>query len=71
MHQYDIPIIGIGGISSWQDAVEYLLAGASAIQVGTASFVDPLASKRVLDGLDRYCDQRGVSARELIGGLKL
>ena len=67
----DIPIIGIGGISSWQDAVEYLLAGASAIQVGTASFVDPLASKRVLDGLDRYCDQRGVSARELIGGLKL
>lgn len=62
-----IPVIGIGGICTAEDAVEFMLAGATAIQVGTASFVDPLASKKVLDGLRAYCEERGVAARDLIG----
>ncbi len=65
-----IPIVGIGGVSSWRDAVELMLAGASAVQVGTASFVDPSAAKHVLDGLAAYCAERGLSARDLIGAMK-
>jgi len=64
-----IPVIGIGGIATAEDAIEFMLAGATAIQVGTASFVDPLASKKVLDGLAAYCAERGIAARELIGKL--
>ncbi|MFP6684867.1 MAG: dihydroorotate dehydrogenase [Polyangiaceae bacterium] len=64
-----IPIIGIGGVSTWQDAVEYLLAGASAVQVGTASFVDPRAAKHVLDGLASYCSQRGTTPEQLTGAM--
>jgi dihydroorotate dehydrogenase (NAD+) catalytic subunit len=64
-----IPIIGIGGIASADDAVEFLLAGATAIQVGTANFADPLASKKVLDGLGAYCAARGLGARDLVGKL--
>jgi dihydroorotate dehydrogenase (NAD+) catalytic subunit len=65
-----IPIIGIGGVASATDAVEFLLVGASAVQVGTASFADPLASKKVLDGLAAYCARKGVSARDLVGAMK-
>lgn len=62
-----IPVIGIGGIATAEDAVEFMLAGATAVQVGTASFADPLAAKKVKDGLARYCEERGITARELIG----
>ncbi len=62
-----IPVIGIGGIATAEDAVEFMLAGATAVQVGTASFADPLAAKKVKDGLGRYCEERGIAARELIG----
>ena len=62
-----IPVIGIGGIATAEDAVEFMLAGATAVQVGTASFVDPLAAKKVKDGLGRYCEERGIAARDLIG----
>jgi len=65
-----IPIIGIGGVATAEDAIEFMLAGASAVQVGTASFADPLASKRALDGLERYCAERGIAARELIGKMR-
>ena len=65
-----IPIVGIGGVSSWRDAAELMLAGASAVQVGTASFVDPAAAKHVLDGLADFCVQRGLAARELTGAMK-
>ncbi len=66
-HAVKIPIIGIGGIATADDAIEFLLAGASAVQVGTASFADPLASKRVLDGVAAYCARRGIAARDLVG----
>lgn len=62
-----IPVIGIGGIATAEDAVEFMLAGATAVQVGTASFADPLAAKKVKDGLARYCEERGIAARDLIG----
>ncbi len=65
-----IPVIGIGGIATADDAVEFLLAGATAVQVGTASFADPTAAKNVLDGLSAYCAERGVAARDLIGKLR-
>ncbi|HEY4119031.1 MAG TPA: dihydroorotate dehydrogenase [Byssovorax sp.] len=64
-----IPIIGIGGIATADDAIEFMLAGATAVQVGTASFADPLASKKVLDGLAARCAERGVAARDLVGAM--
>lgn len=65
-----IPVIGIGGVATATDAVEFLLAGASAVQVGTASFADPCAAKKVADGLVAYCERKGIRAvRDLIGKL--
>jgi len=49
-----IPVIGIGGISDWRDALEFIMAGAHAVQVGTANFVDPLAAVKIVAGLERY-----------------
>jgi len=66
----DIPVVGIGGVATWQDAVEYLLAGASAVQVGTASFADPLAAKKVLDGLTAHCAEHRTTPRALVGALQ-
>ena len=64
----EVPIIGVGGVASAEDAVEFLLAGASAVQVGTATFADPRAPARILRDLGRWCDRRGVAALdELIG----
>jgi dihydroorotate dehydrogenase (NAD+) catalytic subunit len=64
----DLPIVGVGGVTSAWDAVELLLAGASAIQVGTATFVDPRAAVHVLRGLERWCRQRDVTGvTELVG----
>lgn len=64
-----LPIIGMGGISSWQDAVEFLLAGASAVSVGTANFVNPLAPLEIISGLEEYCRQKGYDSVEEIVGL--
>ncbi|MDR3137694.1 MAG: dihydroorotate dehydrogenase [Tannerellaceae bacterium] len=65
-----VPIIGVGGISSWQDAVEFLLAGASAIQVGTSNFVDPHISLDIIEALGAYCMEKGFSSvKELTGAL--
>lgn len=64
----DVPVIGCGGISTTNDALEYLMAGATAIQVGTATFANPLAPLEILEGLERYCEERGVaSIGELVG----
>ena len=66
-----VPVIGVGGIMTGEDAVEFLLAGASAVQVGTANFVDPTSTMRVLDGLTEYCARHGVArVSDLIGALK-
>jgi dihydroorotate dehydrogenase (NAD+) catalytic subunit len=64
----DVPIVGVGGVASGADAVELMLAGASAVQVGTATFADPRAPERVLDQLAIWCRRNGVhSVSELIG----
>ena len=63
-----VPIIGIGGIATWRDAVEFLLAGASAVAVGTQNFVNPLTMKQVIQGIIDYVEAGGFSSvRELIG----
>ena len=67
-----IPVIGLGGISSATDAIEFLLAGASAIQIGTANFIDPAISAKVAKGIVEYCERHGVEdVNELVGGLIL
>ena len=66
-----IPIIGLGGIVSAEDAVEYFLAGASAIQVGTANFYDPRAPLHVLEGLEKWLKKKGLSSiKDLVGQMK-
>lgn len=66
-----IPIIGLGGISGWKDAVEFMLAGATAVQIGTYNFIDPTVSLKAVDGLGDYLDRHGFrSAREIIGALE-
>ena len=65
-----IPVIGLGGISSWQDAVEFMLAGATAVQIGTYNFIDPTVSEKVINGVNDYCDRHGFdSAARLVGAL--
>ena len=65
-----IPVIGLGGISSTTDAIEFLLAGASAIQIGTANFIDPAISAKVAKGIVEYCERHGVEdVKDLIGGM--
>ena len=66
-----IPVVGLGGISTWQDAVEMMLAGAAAFQVGTAFFTDPYAPVKILKGLDEYLNQNKIaSVTELTGKVK-
>ncbi len=65
-----IPIIGMGGISNGIDAVEFLLAGASAVMIGTAGFVNPMAWVETVEGIEAYMEEQGVkNVTELIGGL--
>ncbi len=67
-----IPVIGIGGIETKEDVIEFLLAGATAVQIGTANFVNPKASEEAVEGLTQYViEQKLLSVRELIGGLIL
>lgn len=65
-----VPVIGMGGISTGTDAVEFMLAGATAVAVGTANFVDPASTTIVIDGLHSYCDRHGVQrVTELSGAM--
>ena len=67
-----IPVIGLGGICSATDAIEFLLAGASAIQIGTANFIDPSISEKVVDGIEEYLVRHGFnSVQEIIGALEV
>jgi len=67
-----IPVIGMGGIMNAADAIEFMLAGASAIQIGTANFIDPTVSIKVVDGINEYLDRHGFqSVTEIIGALEV
>lgn len=66
----NIPIVGLGGIMNATDAIEFLLAGASAIQIGTANFIDPTTSVKVVKGIEEYLERNSfTSVKEIIGGL--
>lgn len=63
-----IPVIGMGGISNWQDAIEFILAGSRAIQVGTYNFIDPTISVKIVDGINEYLDRHNIeSVNDLVG----
>ena len=67
-----IPVIGLGGIMNARDAIEFLLAGATAIQIGTANFIDPTVTLKVAEGINDYLDRHGYqSVREIIGALEV
>ena len=67
-----IPVIGLGGIMTATDAVEFLLAGATAVQIGTANFIDPTVTVKVVEGIETYLEQNGfASAKELVGALQV
>ena len=66
-----LPLIGIGGIANSIDALEFIVAGATAIQIGTANYYDPTVSMKVIDGITDYCRKQGVNdVRELIGSIR-
>lgn len=68
----DIPVIGVGGIMDYRDALEFLIAGASAIQVGTANFVNPGSTIDIINGIRSFCLEKGIERiSELIGSLKV
>lgn len=70
-HAVEIPVIGMGGISTAVDVVEFMLAGAAAVQVGTANFWDPCATEKIVDGLQRWCAEHQIkTVTELIGALQ-
>ncbi len=67
-HAVQIPVVGLGGISTAADALEFLMAGAKAIQVGTANFIDPSVTMKIIDGLEDYCNRHGVKdINDIIG----
>src|SRR3954463_8345982 len=71
-HAVDIPVIGIGGITTPEDVAEFMLAGAAAVEVGPASFWDPCATEHIVNGLERWCvEHRVAKVTDLIGGLQV
>lgn len=63
-----IPIIGLGGIMNATDAIEFMMCGARAIQIGTANFIDPNVAMKVIDGMNDWCDKHGVKdINEIVG----
>ena len=68
----NIPVIGLGGIMGWKDAVEFMLAGATAIQIGTANFIDPAITVKVSEGINDYLERHGyTSVKDIIGALEI
>ena len=71
-HAVRSPVIGMGGISTPEDAIEFMLAGATAVQIGTASYWDPCATEKIVDGVEQWCrDHHVTRIADLIGGMQL
>ncbi len=64
-----VPIIGVGGIGKWEDAMEHIMAGASAVQVGTANFYDPFSPLKIIEGIDRFIKERNITQFTHIVGM--
>jgi len=67
----DVPVLGIGGITTARDALEFIIAGASAVQVGTASFLNPGIARDVIEGIEEYLTRHGMDIADLIGSLQV
>lgn len=68
-HAVNIPVMGLGGITSWQDAIEFILAGATVVQVGTATFMKPDISMDIIEGMEKYLEDNGYESIEEIRGI--
>ena len=67
----NIPVIGLGGISTWQDGIEMMMAGARAIQVGAALFTNPMAPVEIVEGMNAWLDKQGIKdINEIVGTVK-
>ena len=67
-----LPIVGIGGIMTHEDAIEFMIAGASAVQIGTANFIDPSVTEKIIDGLKLYCEQNSIrNINEIVGSIAI
>ena len=64
-----IPVMGMGGITTWQDAIEFIMAGATCIQVGTANFMNPKIGLEIIKGIEEYMDREGIESLEEIRGI--
>jgi len=67
----DIPVIACGGITTWQDAIEYIMAGATALQVGCVNFVNPMAMVEIIRGMEEFMDRKGIKDLSEIRGIAL
>lgn len=65
----DIPVMAMGGISTWEDALEFIMVGATCVQVGTANFIDPLAAVKVVQGLEQYCRDEALENIDAVRGI--
>lgn len=71
-HAVNIPVIGMGGICNWEDAIEFILAGATAIQVGTCNFIDPSVSVKIVEGIEAYLQRHNIaSVTDLVGAMEM
>ena len=68
-HAVNIPVMGIGGITTWQDAIEFIMAGATTIQVGTASFMNPAIAVDIIDGMEAYLEKQNIANISEIRGI--
>ena len=68
-HAVNIPVMGLGGITTWQDAIEFIMAGATVIQVGTATFMKPDKALDIIAGMERYCEENNISNISEIRGI--
>ena len=67
----NIPVCGMGGVSTWEDAVEIMMAGASLVQVGAAIFHDPYAPVKIIEGMEKYCEDNDIAnISEIVGTVK-
>ena len=66
-----VPVVGLGGITTWKDAVEFIMAGAAAVQVGTATFINPKAMEEIVDGMKAFMKRKGYKSIEEMRGIAL
>lgn len=69
VHAVDIPVMALGGIADWRDALEFIMIGATCVQVGTANFVSPMAAVDIISGLEKYCETEGLDTIDAVRGI--